>query len=124
MFQLTREVRFGIGAGGEVVNSQLPNGHAGWLGMGGLGHYFTLRVMLEGEVDPVSNYLLNIKQVDQRVRERAVPVLAARVREGTFGGGGGVARELFSALAQGWSTARMQSACLSLSPYLVLSVHA
>jgi 6-pyruvoyltetrahydropterin/6-carboxytetrahydropterin synthase len=113
-----------MGAGGEIVNSPAPNGHAGWPGMGGLGYFFTVRVTLEGQIDPVSNYLLNIKQVDQLVRERGVPTVAAHVRDGTFGGGGRVARDLFGALANAWPGTRMVSVGLSLSPYLVLSVHA
>jgi hypothetical protein len=88
MFRLTREVRFAVNATPDDQLAGKPtNAYAGFPSMTGLGHYFTLSVTLEGELEAGSQYVRNIKEVDDAVRRLAVPVVDRRVRDGTFGGG-------------------------------------
>lgn len=122
MFRLTREVRFGIGADGSAASTPAPNGHAGNPPLVGLGHFFALRLTLAGELDPVSSYLLNIKQIDQVAREKGLPLMAGAIAGKTFGGGGGVAKALFEALRMGWGAIGLDRLELLLSPYLSWSV--
>ena len=125
MFRLTREVRFAVNLGAGAPPEPIPtNSYAGFPSLTGLGHFFTLQATVAGDLDPASNYLLNIKQVDAMVRERAIPHVAAAVRSGRFGGGAGVAGELFILLRAAWPGVVLDKLGLSLSPFLSLSVHA
>ncbi len=122
MFELTREVRFGIDVwrpppGEGPVAS---NGHAGHPPLTGLGHFFVLAVTAQGPVDPRSSYLVNIKQIDTLVRRVAVPVVERHVRGGTFGQGGAVVIELLSLLGDGLPGRQITALDLALSPYLSL----
>lgn len=45
--------------------------------MRGLGRYYELLVRCRGEVDPASGYFLNIRHIDQAVRQAALPHLHA-----------------------------------------------
>ena len=71
MFRLTREVRFAIN---DLPDDQLAhppnNSYAGYPSLTGFGRYFRLEVTLQGELDPRTSYLRNIKRIDQRVREQ------------------------------------------------------
>jgi 6-pyruvoyltetrahydropterin/6-carboxytetrahydropterin synthase len=87
-----------------------------------LGYWFTLTVALAGEIDPQTSYLRNIKEIDDVVRRRAVPLIESAIRHGRFGGGAGVLGELFTLLRDAWPGTELQSLQLSLSPFLVLSV--
>src|SRR5687768_2875842 len=104
MFRLTREVRFAVNSVPDEQLADKPaNSYAGYPSLTGLGHYFCLDVTVAGALDPASSYLLNIKAIDQRVRESAVPLVTRAVRETRFGGGGRVALELFDVLRGGWN---------------------
>src|ERR1700712_3909080 len=71
MFRLTREVRFAINPDGSLADSPAPNGHAGFPPLLGLGHYFALDITFQGPLDPLSNYLINIKDIDHAARDTA-----------------------------------------------------
>jgi len=80
MFRLTREVRFAInGADDPQLGGKPTNGYAGFPSLTHWGPHLSLRVTLSGPLDPVSSYLINIKQIDAAVRERTVPMVAAAV---------------------------------------------
>lgn len=72
--RLTREVRMSIPPAG-VEPGPLHNAWAGWPSVGGLAPYLLLRLTVEGDVDPERGYLLNIKEIDQRLRDVALPLL-------------------------------------------------
>jgi 6-pyruvoyltetrahydropterin/6-carboxytetrahydropterin synthase len=72
MHRLTREVRFGIDVStDEIVDGR--NGFAGRPALTGLGHYFEFRLSLVGPIDPLSNYLRNITEIDRAVRTTLIP---------------------------------------------------
>jgi 6-pyruvoyltetrahydropterin/6-carboxytetrahydropterin synthase len=126
MFRLTREVRFAVNAAGDdgQLAGKPTNSHAGFPSLTGLGHFFSLDVTLEGEPAAGSQYVRNIKDIDDAVRKLAVPRVGRHVRERTFGGGGRVVAELFDLLSAAWPGARLVSLRLNLSPFLALSAHA
>ena len=125
MFRLSREVRFAINS---VPDNQLlhkpSNSYGGFPTLNGLGHWFSLAITLVGEIDPQTNYLRNIKEIDDVVRQRAVPLVDRAIRDGRFGGGAGVLGEMFELLGNAWPGTSLEWLKLSLSPFLVLSVKA
>ncbi len=129
MFRLTREVRFAINADDQpsafflgppfsgppspappAVESNsreaaLPaakafNSFAGFPSMTGLGAYVSVEVTLGGPLDPASQYLLNIRDIDSAVRRLAIPFVAAAYRNQTTGPAT-LAAELFERLRKG-----------------------
>ena len=123
MFRLTREVRFAINvAADEQLAGGATNAFAGFPSLTGLGHYFTLAVTLQGDLDPGSQYVRNIKDIDDVVRRIAIPAIARHIRERTFGGGGRVALQLFASLRDAWPGAAMTATKLVMSPFLSYAV--
>jgi 6-pyruvoyltetrahydropterin/6-carboxytetrahydropterin synthase len=125
MFRLSREVRFAINS---VTDDQLAgkpsNSYGGFPTVTGLGHWFSLAVTLAGEIDPQTSYLRNIKEIDDVVRQRIVPLVESAIRSGRFGGGAGVLSAIFELLGDAWPGASLDSLDLSLSPFLTLGVRA
>lgn len=118
MHRLTREVRFAVDPEGTTAPpSRIHNGYAGWPPLRPGWHYLALAVTLEGELDPASGYLLNIKQIDQKVREKAIPLVSGRF-------GSGIVRQLFDALRDAWPGRALRELRLALSPFLSLSMQA
>src|SRR5215217_8595682 len=127
MFRLTREVRFAINAVPDDQLAQRPsNSYGGFPSLTGLGHYLTLQVTLAGDLDPSSQYLRNIKEIDGTVRERAVPrveaMARAAAREGTRLTGPDLLLALFDLLRGAWPGATVHALRLSLSPFLAYCV--
>lgn len=122
MFRLTRQVRFAINsAPDDQLASSPTNSFGGYPSLTGLGHYFELDVSLRGELDPSTDYLLNIKDVDNAVRKRIVPLVQQAITAGQFTGGGIVVREIFQALRGQWSKVMLERVRLRLSPQLSVS---
>jgi 6-pyruvoyltetrahydropterin/6-carboxytetrahydropterin synthase len=70
MFRLTREVRFAVNAVPDDQLERRPaNSYGGHPSLTGLGFYLTARVTLAGELQPESQYLANIKDIDSLVRD-------------------------------------------------------
>jgi 6-pyruvoyltetrahydropterin/6-carboxytetrahydropterin synthase len=125
MFRLTREVRFAINQTRDDQLSRRPtNSFAGYPSLTGLGHYSTLAATIAGELDPSSNYLLNIKQIDEQVRRRAIPLVDHAIRQQQFQGGGNLLRELFHVLHDAWHPAKLDALCLALTPFMNLTLDA
>ena len=122
MFRLTRQVRFAINAApDDQLDSPPTNSFGGYPSLTGLGHYFELDVSLRGQLDPATDYLLNIKDVDDAVRKRVVPLVTQSIIAGQFTGGGIVVREIFQALRGQWSKVMLECVRLRLSPQLSMS---
>lgn len=123
MLRLTREVRFAVNATPDEQRDGEPsNSYGGYPSLTGLGHWFALQVTLAGEVEAGSGYLQNIKRIDRLVREAAIPEVEKAVREGGFGGGGGLVVRLMDALRDPWPGVRVEGLRLQLSPLLGLAV--
>src|SRR5438105_7027311 len=119
MFRLTREVRFAIngppGAVDEQLRHQPTNSYGGFPSLVGFGPYLALQVTLAGELDPFSSYLINIKQIDAMVRERAIPVIAAAVHGGQFSPVQ-VIGQLYAMSHDLWPRLELETIRLMLSP--------
>jgi 6-pyruvoyltetrahydropterin/6-carboxytetrahydropterin synthase len=125
MFRLTREVRFGINpAEGDHLEHPPANGFAGYPALIGIGHYFTLEVTVVGDPSPESGCILNIKEIDHKVRELAIPTAIAFVRRGRLAGGAGLLTCIHENLKDAWPQAKLHHLRLSLSPFLTLSIFA
>lgn len=75
--QLTRTVRFALAGDGSLRSDQpVRNGYAGWPPMTGLGRFFQLHVTCRGRADPHTGYFINIKHIDQAVRDHSLPIVA------------------------------------------------
>src|SRR5690348_12545521 len=74
MLELTRTVRFCLNGDGTLAtDSAASNTFAWWPAMRGLGRYYELEVTCRGEADPVTGYFMNIKRIDEVVRQAALP---------------------------------------------------
>jgi 6-pyruvoyltetrahydropterin/6-carboxytetrahydropterin synthase len=120
MFRLTREVRFAINAA-PPRQAEPTNSYAGFPSINGLAHYFTLAVTVAGDLQPDSHYLLNIKDIDRRVREQAVPIVAGAVRGAPQMFGAPTLAAVYDALTGGWpGGATVERLALALSPLTTL----
>jgi 6-pyruvoyltetrahydropterin/6-carboxytetrahydropterin synthase len=120
MFRLTREVRFAINSRPDEQLSRRPsNSYAGFPSLTGLGYFFALQATLAGEVKGRS-YLVNTKEIDQRVREIAVPLVQKAVTARRIDGR--LMIDLFANLKDAWP-ATLGKLKLQLTPLLSLAVH-
>lgn len=123
MFRLTREVRFAINATDDHPFSRPPtNSFAGYPSLTGLGYHFSLAVTVAGDLNQSSNYLLNIKDIDQQVRSQAIPIFQKIIRHRPADFGAPLLNQLFDRLDSAWPAAKLETLCLSLSPFLSLSL--
>ena len=119
MFRLTREVRFAINAADDEQLAVKPtNSYAGFPSLRGIGHYLALRVTVCGALDRSSQYLINIKQIDAMVRERAIPLIGQRLRAAPAVQPAGLVAELFHRLASDPPGVALDEMTLLLSPFL------
>src|SRR5947209_12833434 len=80
MIHLTREVRFAVDRDRDsaaVLASAVGNAWAGWPEAAGLAPYLKLQATVAGTPDPVTGYLCDIKDLDDLLRARAVPLALA-----------------------------------------------
>lgn len=117
MVRLTREVRFGIDlAAGNISDG--GNGFAGRPTLTGLGAFLLLRVTVEGEPNAESGYLLNIKEIDDVVRKRAVPSFREAFVRTPPTSPERLLLQIAIDLRESWSPVRLQSLELCLTPFL------
>jgi 6-pyruvoyltetrahydropterin/6-carboxytetrahydropterin synthase len=118
MFLLSREVRFAINDPGDDQLSTAPtNSFGGFPSLTGLGHYFALEAAVAGQPDPDTGCILNIKQIDQVIRQRGIPITADFLRSGRRDPAD-LLRRLFEAVQHAWPGIELQSLRLRLTPFL------
>jgi 6-pyruvoyltetrahydropterin/6-carboxytetrahydropterin synthase len=124
MFRLTREVRFAInGLEDPQLHGNVANGYGGFPSVTGFGPYLTLDLTLAGPLDPVSGYLINIKQIDAAVRERGI----AAVAQAVYGPHPRQPAQLVGLLYnkfEAWPPLSLEELKLHLTPFLTYSVRA
>jgi 6-pyruvoyltetrahydropterin/6-carboxytetrahydropterin synthase len=113
MFRLTREVRFAINpdASGLATQHRASNGFGGFPALTGFGQFYRLSVTIEGELEPDSGYLLNIKQIDKLVRERIVRPSSWPLSP----------QRIYETLLDGLGNRSLVSVSLHMSPFLCLT---
>lgn len=77
VIELSRTVRFCLNdtITPHAVQAGRHNTFSAWPPMQGLGRYYELDVLCRGEADPATGYFINIKHVDDAVRQRALPLM-------------------------------------------------
>jgi 6-pyruvoyltetrahydropterin/6-carboxytetrahydropterin synthase len=119
MFRLTREVRFAINdLPDDQLQSSPSNSFGGYPSLRGFGQYFTIAVTLEGELDPRSCYLRNIKEVDQVIRQKVIAGVSTARSEQAFGPE--FLRKLFPLIADELKPQSVHSVELGFTPTLCL----
>lgn len=119
MFRLTREVRFAVNPAPDEPAITTNNGFGGVPALRGWGRYFVLQVTLQGELNPTSQYLRNIKDIDLAVRRRGVGMVAEAIaaRDSIFA----LPKRLMEQLRPDWPGAAVRELVLFLTPFLSVS---
>jgi len=122
MFRLTREVRFAIN---DTPDDQLAgkptNSFGGFPSLTGFGYFLPIRVSLvTGDLNPQSNYVVNIKQIDEAVRDYMSEVVEMFHSETLTVPK--VLYHLHSMLYDLWRE-RFESVTLALSPFQTMSIY-
>lgn len=76
--RLMREIRFSVGS---PPDSPVLNSWAGWPPALGVQAYLVIRVTVQGQPDPQTGYLCNIREIDELLRERTIPLVNRLVRD-------------------------------------------
>jgi 6-pyruvoyltetrahydropterin/6-carboxytetrahydropterin synthase len=123
MHKLARLVRFSINPF-LAQESEGYNSYASKPAGEGLSIFFELCVELTGEVEATTGFVVNVLDIDEKVREFVVPTFAARIREdyrqGKHVGFPEIVQLLTSAweeLADKFGTARLSKLTLALNPF-------
>jgi 6-pyruvoyltetrahydropterin/6-carboxytetrahydropterin synthase len=129
--RLTRTVRFAINLsadGSGLALGKDPNGYAGSPSLRGLGAHYELVVACRGEIDPTTSYLLDIKDIDKAVRDKAIPIIEEGFHRPHSGGAAAPsAQELLTRLMASLEPAfhgRLESIRWHLTPYHSLEMTA
>jgi 6-pyruvoyltetrahydropterin/6-carboxytetrahydropterin synthase len=116
MFRLTREVRFAVNRDPHEQWDQAPtNSYAGYPSLTGVGTYLVLRVTLRGQLHPKSQYLINIKRIDEAARSLVREELWVLRQKGPAE----FLWSMFGLFEDLWRD-RFESVSLALSPFLQL----
>jgi 6-pyruvoyltetrahydropterin/6-carboxytetrahydropterin synthase len=119
MFRLTREVRFGINSQpDEQLARRATNSYGGFPSLRGFGAYLTLQVTVAGDLEPASNYLVNIKQIDAIARKQAIPFVARAISGQSRTTPERAVAGLLDGLRNAWPGLQLESLRLWLSPFL------
>src|SRR3954451_1087163 len=123
MFRLTREVRFAINDAREGDEQSLAdrptNSFAGFPSLTQIAPYLRLQITLEGDLHPRTQYLRNIKDIDDVVRREVIPRIM-RLREEFPDAFAAIPANLLHELRGAWrdELVRLFDVRLMLSPYL------
>jgi len=128
MHKLCRYIRFSI-------NPFLPVDEPGFNSFAsrpageGLAVFLELGVELTGEMDPATGLIVNVSDIDQKVRDCAIPVFANRIREVSRSAGHIGYYELVKMLKSAWEKlsdkfgrAQLSRLSLKLNPFRTITV--
>lgn len=122
MLRLWREVRFALDPQAIDQLRQTPtNSFAGFPTPTAIVPYLCLQVAVSGQPDAASAYLMNIKDIDQAVRQKAIPLAADLTRQGQSPQA--ILLKFFDAL-RGQLPLSLDRLRLCLNPFLSLSLFA
>jgi 6-pyruvoyltetrahydropterin/6-carboxytetrahydropterin synthase len=123
MFHLTREVRFSINDPAEEQLHHPPtNSYGGYPSLNSLGRFFEVQVTLSGDLDPASQYVINIKQIDDAVRTE-LPEVQRMLRDARAAITPARLTTFFhDRLRFRWAD-QLQRVTLKLSPFQEMSIH-
>lgn len=84
MLELSRRVRLAVTPSADGRQDSFGPKHnpfAAWPPLVGLDRFYEIQVICRGQADPQTGYFLNITQVDQVVRQQAMPILRQAVAQ-------------------------------------------
>jgi 6-pyruvoyltetrahydropterin/6-carboxytetrahydropterin synthase len=123
MHKLGRQVRFSINpflSEENTGSNQFASKPAGE----GLSLFFELSAEVVGEVDPATGFVVNVADIDARVREFVVPIFADRIKQSFrraehvgFAAIAGLLGSAWGCLADKFGTARLSELSLKLNPF-------
>jgi len=129
MVKLTREVRFAVRAtddnGDSTGGVKVHNSFGGHPSLSGEAIYIRLAITLAGDLEPRSQYLVNIKAVDDTVRARVVPQLNRLLAGGglkTDAGWAAAVGDVFARLRDAFPPARVVALELHRSEFFSIGV--
>jgi 6-pyruvoyltetrahydropterin/6-carboxytetrahydropterin synthase len=116
MFCLSRQVRFAVNSETDEQWNRAPtNSYGGYPTLVGAGRYFSAVVSLCGELDPTTQYMVNIKAIDQKLRDslsRLNLVHAPPLR---------ILRSIFEQSKKDWGE-QLASVCLNVTPFMSMTM--
>ncbi len=115
MVELSRTIRFAVGAGQPNGDHAHRNGFGGSPRLDGLGAHYEITVTCFGEPDPDTGYLINIKDIDRSARSTALRMVSERFLTDPTSHPASLLPDLAEALADAL-TARLRSVLWRLSP--------
>jgi 6-pyruvoyltetrahydropterin/6-carboxytetrahydropterin synthase len=119
MFRLSREVRFSPNPTDKPQLQKSPsNSFAGFPTQTEIAPYLSLEVTLAGHPDATSGCLLNIKDIDAAVRQKAIPLAMDFAQQKKSPEK--MLRNIFDLLKPAWPGIILERLRLSLNPYLSL----
>lgn len=124
MLQLSRTVRFCLTKDRAALQSPRDNTFSAWPAMRGLGRYYELVVTCRGEADPQTGYFINIKEIDQVVREHALPLFLEQIADDERSSQtpmGAFMRRLFDCISPELG-GTLHHLSLCLTPYLKIAI--
>lgn len=118
--RLSREIRFALKAAATPTDG--INSFAGHPALDGLAPFLTLTAIVEGQPDSATGMLINIKHIDQLLREHLIPMIGSYWRDAALPGRPWGAADLCSRLVVPLVTrlhpGRLHALRLELSPFL------
>jgi 6-pyruvoyltetrahydropterin/6-carboxytetrahydropterin synthase len=120
MVALTRTVRFAINPDGTTVGT---SGFGGIPAMQGLARFYQFSVQCKGEPDPITGYLVDIRQVDRAVRSAVVPIIAEAVALEPTLDPAALMQSLAAAMKETAVGPLLESITWHLSPYYLIEMN-
>jgi len=117
-FKLTRDVRFSVPPAGFTTSKPVTNSFAGYPTIEGIWPFLTLRITLVDALDLQSQYVKNIRDIDQQVRSLLIGQIDPTQPPTT------ILISAFDTLKDAWKPAELIQLELLLSPYTTFSYRA
>lgn len=128
MVELRRTVRFSINPSGKAAPGASANGFGGIPSVQGLGCHYEMDVLCRGNPNASTGYLIDIKQIDNVIRDSVVPTIEKACAEQPDSEPGELLPTLLAQASRALSEAAdfdgaLKSMCWRLSPYYCVEVN-
>ncbi len=118
MIRLSRTIRFALTDGGE---SPIANSWAGWPSTNRIVPHLTLICVVQGEPDPDTGYVCNIKDIDDLIRKVVVQDIIPGFARGQSAES--TIRKIYNECQARWNSAtEIDELSLQLSPFLKFTI--
>ncbi|MFH1614972.1 MAG: 6-carboxytetrahydropterin synthase [Planctomycetota bacterium] len=128
MHRLSRQIRFSINPF-TAANPEGANSFASNPPGEGLALFFALTVELAGNVEPDTGFVINVEQIDKKVRQNIVPIFARHIRDSYANGDElslldltGLLKSCRRQLENKFLPAEMRKLTLALNPFRNITI--